>query len=615
VESGEQSVYGIRSPSHEAVVGIRVENKETPRLHECKGKNNKPPIKEYLPYCKDFLTKLGTRNNIPELRSQGIMCGKGGYGTFEEVAIKEKIGRFDAMIVDNVIELSFKGEKVETKGRDGTLLLPLSQMREFSKKDVAGLINELEQRNFKCAFCTQNSNVSLHQGLYSMGLYTWNDARYYDDRSVVVGSLDEVAKKKKTPFGEVWLTTGYAICPIANKKVTFKLVPTHGFYFSSGNEFIDPKHLTAQLPESVFSIVNEKQLAELLNRLRHIRIKNQIDLPENAGLTFEKVGSKKLYAPFTDKLTAMVRDKAKGAILYRFPKKGPAEKLVVANAQGYRQIKLGNGTLSMRALAGNSLRGDGMMVSIDALGMAMKKLKVVPVDEDGYLAKEGVAYDTSKKALVEIDDLPAVGEVTERFNIRKSPTPNQYFFKERDHKFYSVLTLNKNNQYQFTGNGWTGGVDIFQYINDAEPLAKGSFYNFGRMTEYTGMMSTDDGFASSPSDIADQLKKLAAFTDSDYATHATRAEALAKKAFLTREITDAEQMELVEALTKNIIGPSNHRGGVGYSISPYAVAFANSNQLTGKPMEILRKRIDMAVEKAEEMKITNPFHDDLKPSW
>lgn len=86
VQKGTQAVYGLRTPSSEAVVGVRVLLTGTPEIVECKGKNNLPALPEYVPYILALLKKLGVKNASADLKNAGIHVNNGTYGTFEDIA-------------------------------------------------------------------------------------------------------------------------------------------------------------------------------------------------------------------------------------------------------------------------------------------------------------------------------------------------------------------------------------------------------------------------------------------------------------------------------------------------------------------------------------------------
>lgn len=86
VANGTQSVYGLRKPNDEAVVGLRVYNEEQPRLAECKGKQNEAALPGDVPYIIALLEKLGVTNLTADLQGAGIHVNDGRYGTFEDIA-------------------------------------------------------------------------------------------------------------------------------------------------------------------------------------------------------------------------------------------------------------------------------------------------------------------------------------------------------------------------------------------------------------------------------------------------------------------------------------------------------------------------------------------------
>lgn len=92
VKNGTNYVIAIRKPNDEAVVGMRFTTPASSRTKtldviECKGKNNKPPQAQYLPYVVDLLKKLDANPaTTQDLKMAGIHFNKGEYGTFQDVA-------------------------------------------------------------------------------------------------------------------------------------------------------------------------------------------------------------------------------------------------------------------------------------------------------------------------------------------------------------------------------------------------------------------------------------------------------------------------------------------------------------------------------------------------
>ena len=85
VASGAMSVYGIRQPSDEAVVGIRIVKGE---IAECKGKQNQPVSAPYRPYCIDLFNHMGVKPGqySHDLDEADIYYNEGRYGDFKTVA-------------------------------------------------------------------------------------------------------------------------------------------------------------------------------------------------------------------------------------------------------------------------------------------------------------------------------------------------------------------------------------------------------------------------------------------------------------------------------------------------------------------------------------------------
>ena len=98
VQKGTGIVYGIRKPTDEAVVGIRVIPEQVrqagnwkgetdpAQLVECKGKNNKPVSLNYQPYVVDFLNHLGAYPNTRDLEPAGIFLHDGKFGSYDDIA-------------------------------------------------------------------------------------------------------------------------------------------------------------------------------------------------------------------------------------------------------------------------------------------------------------------------------------------------------------------------------------------------------------------------------------------------------------------------------------------------------------------------------------------------
>jgi hypothetical protein len=221
VESGKQAVYGIRNPTHEAIVGIRVQVQPTIVLYECKGKNNQPPIPDYVPYCKEFLDFLGANNTTHDTQRMGLFAGKRGYGTFEEVAEPEMIAGFNVLVVDYMVKISYKGKVIVDHDDTPPLLFRTPLIAEVPKADLIKLFNGLVKRGYSITATTQATDTprlkdTIHS-LLKLGIYTHGAGQ--DERNQVFGSLKQVATIKKTPFGEVILASDTAFCTVGSKEI------------------------------------------------------------------------------------------------------------------------------------------------------------------------------------------------------------------------------------------------------------------------------------------------------------------------------------------------------------------------------------------------------------
>lgn len=140
--AGSMKVYGIRRPSDEAVVGIRLSGKT---LVEVKGKQNKPPVDEYHPYVIGFLNALKPMGGqIADLTNANIYYHDDRYGSFEEVA--EKIAETPKCKVFRVDQsLFFKTATVTYRGSlDGNRIysIPFNDLN-FSGRWMLTLLNAM----------------------------------------------------------------------------------------------------------------------------------------------------------------------------------------------------------------------------------------------------------------------------------------------------------------------------------------------------------------------------------------------------------------------------------------------------------------------------------------
>lgn len=90
VQSGTMTIYGIRRPNDEAIVGIAIANGSYNRIKECKGKSNQPVSAAYHQYVIDFLTHIQVFEDAPDLKNCGIEYNNGKYGTFQDIATHER---------------------------------------------------------------------------------------------------------------------------------------------------------------------------------------------------------------------------------------------------------------------------------------------------------------------------------------------------------------------------------------------------------------------------------------------------------------------------------------------------------------------------------------------
>ncbi|RYD46597.1 MAG: hypothetical protein EOP83_29395, partial [Verrucomicrobiaceae bacterium] len=97
VRTGRNQVFGIRKPNDEAVVGMRTSKirKGTAEhgsaeweLEECKGKANKPPIQQYIPYVIDFLKMMDNIDieGSSDLEAAGVFFRDGTFGSFDDIS-------------------------------------------------------------------------------------------------------------------------------------------------------------------------------------------------------------------------------------------------------------------------------------------------------------------------------------------------------------------------------------------------------------------------------------------------------------------------------------------------------------------------------------------------
>lgn len=94
VETGHTKIYSLRDPKGAAHVTIEVSpaaegvpafEKLSPDIEQIKGKQNRAPAPEYLPYVQDFV-KSGKWGEVRDLGNTGLTLTQRGYQTYPEIA-------------------------------------------------------------------------------------------------------------------------------------------------------------------------------------------------------------------------------------------------------------------------------------------------------------------------------------------------------------------------------------------------------------------------------------------------------------------------------------------------------------------------------------------------
>jgi hypothetical protein len=165
VQKGSTFVYGIRKPTDEAVVGLRIVKKtemtslsgktaSSIALGEIKGKNNKPVGPNYRRYAADLLTHLKVPHSVhDDLKGAKLYSNDDGrYGTFEDLAklvidadgvkVYQVGNDITAHVDGNVLDFTNSGEGISGDGAGDpvALLKALNAMKTKPTKEFAGAL-------------------------------------------------------------------------------------------------------------------------------------------------------------------------------------------------------------------------------------------------------------------------------------------------------------------------------------------------------------------------------------------------------------------------------------------------------------------------------------------
>lgn len=182
VEDGSNAVYGIRKPTDEAVVGIRVQLGKNPMVVECKGKNNEPVINAYRPYVISFLTDL----HIPpqpytldvDLGHAGISYHNGVYGTFRDVSTPSTV---------DGVQLWRGSNRIEAEYQNVQWTLGLDSLFNTSENVIASIQSEPE--------APPNLTTHVLNAVHippSPSLLLYKEGILYNTRTKLYGSFETV---------------------------------------------------------------------------------------------------------------------------------------------------------------------------------------------------------------------------------------------------------------------------------------------------------------------------------------------------------------------------------------------------------------------------------------
>ena len=146
VTNGTQWVVSIRKPNDEAVVGMRWSIPEPFAVLECKGKQNLPVGREYVPYVIDLLKAMRVSgNNNPDLRAAGIEYHDGKFGTFRDIADHFTFGSLQIWRSTSAFEAEIAGQlRVVTGRMSGNYeVASLSIPEEFKDSSTIQILNGL----------------------------------------------------------------------------------------------------------------------------------------------------------------------------------------------------------------------------------------------------------------------------------------------------------------------------------------------------------------------------------------------------------------------------------------------------------------------------------------
>lgn len=165
VNNGTQWVVSIRKPNDEAVVGMRWQLPEPMSVLECKGKQNQPVGREYVPYVIDLLKAMKVSgNNSSDLRAAGIEYHDGKFGTFRDIADHFTFGSLQIWRSSSAFEAEIAGKRDVMTGRmtGDYEIAALSIPEDFGASGVLQVLNGLGRLRMKFTEHVMSNLVNEH---------------------------------------------------------------------------------------------------------------------------------------------------------------------------------------------------------------------------------------------------------------------------------------------------------------------------------------------------------------------------------------------------------------------------------------------------------------------
>lgn len=567
VVAGREAIYGIRNPSHEAIIGIRI-SQNPKQLHECKGKNNKPPKSAYVPYAVEFLTHLGVRNDISELREIGVVAGPRGYGSITEVG--EVVKRVNGLTVWRGEEIVAVGDKssytIFNLDGDGVFLPPKDRDRE----KLLPLLRALHASGIEVV----RSHVRLKKlGLF-LGKSGWGS---FDDVADSLGVHEgcEVLQVTTPPMLAVRVMDGMVLFdhePMRARGLSLGGTPpidwnSKRYAFFLREQTVDPDMFAAALRSLVAAGFETGHDDEQLRKM---------------GVFTEEEGSNEFLSipENCDEFAKLKSFRAKsGRSLYTYPKGAKMPEALALEGSGpvggYDKVEslpwevyaVENGKLIESAWEWitRDIPAARFVEVLDTLG-------IEPANRLGVVRETGRLFNVHTRKYVEVSDLPVLEGSTKNFRVVRSLYDGEWFHQSGSPEWSSVV-LSGGDLYISNGLSTRDEALIVQIINNNRPLPLKTSFD----TKTVGLGLWEDGkLISRPDDFADYLEGLT--EQRMFFTPYGDAMMFASMAFLPfRTDGDADSEDrIMKVLRSKLFVETERNGRPTIRLNPWACAFASA---------------------------------------